>query len=152
MTIYHFTILIRDASAETENLEDRLFAAGCDDALVCFHNQTVYLEFDRESESADLAIQTALADIKKAGFSSLVLQEAGFASLSEMASRAGLTRAALSNYATGKRSKSFPTPVYGISSGSALYSWPEVADWLHRNGHLAATQLEVAQAGLKWAS
>lgn len=145
MNLYHFTILIRDAKANTENLEDRLFEAGCDDALLCFSNQSVYLEFDREAPSAQIAIQSALENIRQAGFSDLVVQESGVSSLSEIATRSGLSRAALSNYANGKRAQGFPAPVYGVASGSALYSWREVAHWLYQHQQLSATQLEVAE-------
>ena len=143
MNTYRFSILIRDA--DLHDLEDRLYEAGCDDALLCFYNQTPYLEFDREAESAEAAVRSALSNIRAAGFSDLVLQESGVATLSEMAARAGLTRAALSNYATGKRGGGFPAPMYGVGSGSALYSWPEVAGWLHRHGQLSQAQYDIAR-------
>ncbi|AWW34712.1 XRE family transcriptional regulator [Mannheimia varigena] len=145
MTLYHFSILIRDTEKTTENLEDRLFEAGCDDALICFYNQSVYLEFDREAETAHAAIQSAIENIRQAGFSDLVLQEAGVSSLSEIAARTGLTRAAISNYANGKRAKDFPKPLYGVASGSALYSWKEVANWLYQHKKLSKAQWEVAE-------
>ena len=147
MNTYHFTIVIRDARADMPGLEDSLFNAGCDDALVCSHNQTVYLEFDREADSAATAIRSALDNIRAAGFSKLVIQEAGVSTLAEMAARAGVTRAALSLYAKNKRGDGhFPTPMYGVAAGSALYSWPEVAEWLYKHGTLAQQQYEVARA------
>ncbi|WP_308028514.1 XRE family transcriptional regulator [Neisseria bergeri] len=145
MTLYHFSILIRDAGAETEGLEDRLFEAGCGDALVCFAGRAVYLEFDREAESARAAVDSAMADIRRAGFADLVLQESGYATLAEMAARSGLSRAALSNYANGRRGAAFPAPVYGVAGGSALYSWREVAAWLYRHNQLQRPLYEVAQ-------
>lgn len=148
MALYHFSVLIRDAEKTTPNLEDRLFEAGCNDALICFYNQSVYLEFDREAKSAQLAIQSALDNIRQAGFSDLVLQESGVSSLSEIASRAGLTRAAISNYANGKRAKDFPRPIYGVASGSALYSWKEVAGWLYQHQKISKAQWEVAECGI----
>lgn len=152
MNTYHFTIVVRDARADMEGLEDRLFEAGCDDALVCSYNQAVYLEFDREAASAVKAIKSALANIRAAGFKQLVVQEAGVSSLAEMAERAGMTRAAFSLYAKNKRGDGhFPPPVYGVSSGSALYSWPEVAEWLYKQGKLPQVQYEVAHAGMKTA-
>ncbi|MGQ8820255.1 helix-turn-helix transcriptional regulator [Bibersteinia trehalosi] len=147
MTLYHFSILIRDTDKSTENLEDRLFKAGCDDALICFYNQNVYLEFDREDENAQSAIQSAFENIRQAGFSDLVLQEAGVSSLSEIAARTGLTRAAISNYANGKRANDFPKPVYGVASGSALYSWKEVANWLYQRNKISRMLWEVAECG-----
>ncbi|MEG9482226.1 hypothetical protein QMO40_07985 [Mannheimia bovis] len=148
MTLYHFSILIRDAEKAMPNLEDILFEAGCDDALICFYNQSVYLEFDREAKTAQEAIQSAFNDIRQAGFSDLVLQEAGVSSLSEIAARTGLTRAAISNYANGKRAKDFPRPIYGVASGSALYSWKEVANWLYQRKKISKMQWEVAECSI----
>ena len=141
---YHFTIVIRDA-ADSTNIEDRLYEAGCDDALVCWRDRILYLEFDREAADAKTAVHSAFADIHRAGFHDLILQESGIATLAEIATRAGLTRAALSNYAKGKRGKAFPLPMYGVTGSTALYSWPEVAAWLYQHGQLAQTQLDVTR-------
>lgn len=146
MNTYHFTIVIRDARYELDDLEDCLFKAGCDDALVCSYNGTVYLEFDRESETAEQAVKSALANIRNAGFKELVVEENGYASLAEMAERAGLSRQAFSLYAKNQRGDGkFPTPVYGLSSKTALYSWPEVATWLYRQGKLSQTHYDVSR-------
>ena len=75
MNTYHFSILIRDT--DLHDLEDRLYEAGCDDALLCFYNQTPYLEFDREAESAEAAVRSALNNIRAAGFGDLVLPAPG---------------------------------------------------------------------------
>ncbi len=147
MKTYHFTIVIRDARFDMDDLEDRLFEAGCDDALICSYNNTVYLEFDRESVSAEQAMKSAIENIKSAGFKELLIEEQGFSTLSEMAERAGLSRQALSLYAQNKRGDGhFPTPVYGLATKTALYSWPEVATWLYNKGKLDKEQYDVAQA------
>ena len=85
MNTYHFTIVIRDARTDMPDLEDRLFTAVCDDALVCSHNQTVYLEFDREADSAETAIRSELENIRAAGFNDPVIQEAVVSTLAEVA-------------------------------------------------------------------
>ncbi len=48
MALYNFTLTLSGVTADTENLEDALFAGGCDDALLCFYGKSVYLEFDRK--------------------------------------------------------------------------------------------------------
>lgn len=147
MNTYHFTVVVRDARVDMDGLEDRLFVAGCDDALICSYNQTVYLEFDRKANSAEEAIQSARQNILAAGFTQLIVQEAGVSTLSEMAERAGVSRAALSLYAKNKRGDGyFPSPIYGVAAGSALYSWPEVAEWLYKQGKLAQAPYDVARA------
>ncbi len=145
MNTYHFTIIVRDADAFDDDLDDKLFVAGCDDALVCRMDDVVYLEFDREAVDAKTAMTTAFNDLNQAGFSDLVLQEKGVSSLAEMAKRIGVSRTTLSNYAHAKRgSGSFPKPVYGVLSGSALYAWHEVADWLYKQDKLPQADYEVA--------
>lgn len=150
MNIYHFTIVVRDAYMDIPDIEDKFYEAGCDDALLCNYNDTVYLEFDREADDAEQAIKSALENIRSIGFKQLIVQESGVSTLSEMAERAGLSRAALSQYAKNKRGcGNFPKPIYGVASGSALYSWAEVAEWLYKQGKLAQTHYDVARTVLR---
>lgn len=144
MNTYHFTIVVRDAVFD-DGLEDRLFDVGLDDALLCTLDDTVYLEFDRQSTDAKTAIRTAFDNLHQAGFYDLILQEKGVSSLAEMAKRLNVSRTTLTNYANNKRGAgNFPKPVYGILSGSALYAWTEVASWLYKQGKLPQSDYEVA--------
>ena len=93
------------------------------------------------------AIRSALTDIRKLGYQDLIVEEQGFSTLSEMAERASLSRQVLSLYALNKRGDgNFPKPMYGLSSKSAMYSWPEVATWLFNQGKLDKEHYEVASA------
>ncbi|MDO5541737.1 MAG: helix-turn-helix transcriptional regulator [Acinetobacter sp.] len=147
MNNYHFTIVVRDARSDLAELEDKFFEAGCDDALLCCYNDTIYLEFDREAENAEQAITSALDNIRSLGFKDLIVEEKGYSTLAEMAERAGMTRQALSLYAKNKRGDgSFPRPMYGLASKSTMYYWPEVATWLFKHGKLNKSHYEVANA------
>ena len=73
MSIYHFTIVVRDASSNLADLEDQFFKTGCEDALLCQYNGTVYLEFDREAQSIVEAITSALNSIRTLGFKDLIV-------------------------------------------------------------------------------
>ena len=146
MNNYHFTVVVRDARANLSELEDKFFEAGCDDALLCSYNETIYLEFDREADNAEQAVSSALNDIRSLGFHDLIVEEQGYSTLAEMAERAGMTRQALSLYAQNKRGDgSFPRPMYGLASKSAMYFWPEVATWLFNQGKLHKNHYEVAR-------
>ncbi|MGY5394176.1 helix-turn-helix transcriptional regulator [Acinetobacter sp. NigerLNRRAM0016] len=149
MSIYHFTIVVRDASSNLADLEDQFFEVGCDDALLCEYNGTIYLEFDREADSALQAVRSALDSIRSLGFKDLIVEEQGFSTLSEMAERTGISRQALSLYAQNKRGNgNFPKPMYGLASKSAMYLWSEVATWLFQQGKLDKAQYEVATVNL----
>ncbi|WP_019518561.1 helix-turn-helix domain-containing protein [Faucicola boevrei] len=149
MNTYHFTIIVRDATAFDDSLDDLLFEAGCDDALVCRLDNVIYLEFDRIADTAKDAVKSAFANLNQAGFYDLILQEKGVSSLAEMAKRLDVSRATMSHYANNKRGcGNFPKPVAGVLSGSALYDWGEVAEWLYRQGKLSQNDYDVATVSL----
>lgn len=64
---FNFTILIVDSKSSDICIEDRLFEAGCDDVLICTVDDNIYLEFEREAISIEVAIQCALTEVKAAG-------------------------------------------------------------------------------------
>lgn len=47
--------------------DDRLYGAGCDDALVTVIDGRLLVEFDRLASSREDAIQSAIANIREAG-------------------------------------------------------------------------------------
>jgi hypothetical protein len=75
MNSFFFTLVLQNAGVNLTNLEDLLFEAGCSDALICSHNNTLYLAFDRTAVSADIAISSAINDITKAGLHIASIQE-----------------------------------------------------------------------------
>ncbi len=59
---------LRVSGIETAgNYEDRLFDAGCNDALVAVVGGKLYLDFDRDAASFDAAVQSAQRDVERAG-------------------------------------------------------------------------------------
>jgi hypothetical protein len=51
----------------TGNYEDRLYDAGCDDALVVIVGGNLYLDFDRDGVSFEDTVQSARLDVERAG-------------------------------------------------------------------------------------
>jgi hypothetical protein len=76
---YTFTLKYR-LSAANQNVDDlieRLGAEGCDDVLVGVGQPgRVALEFTREADSAQAAIQSALADVKRVMPKAQLLEDA----------------------------------------------------------------------------
>lgn len=64
---FHFVVHLKGVRGITQRLQDRVFAAGCDDAALISQNGKVFLDFDREAVSMPDAVQSALADIERAG-------------------------------------------------------------------------------------
>ena len=67
MQTYTFTVILRDQSEMTEELAEALAAAGCDDGLAGSSNGVAAVIFDREAESLEQAVRSAVADVQKAG-------------------------------------------------------------------------------------
>jgi hypothetical protein len=44
-----------------------------------------------------------------------------------------MTRAAISHYSKGQRSRDFPSPVARVTSDSPLWDWAAVARWLFKH-------------------
>lgn len=61
---FQFTLVLKHANDKIKNLEDSLFEAGCDDALINFRNDAVYLDFDREAMNLEDAVVSAINDVK----------------------------------------------------------------------------------------
>jgi hypothetical protein len=64
---YAFTVILEGLRDITQDLEDRLFEAGCDDASLGRCDGVVSLQFDRDSDSLAEAIGSAVRDITSAG-------------------------------------------------------------------------------------
>ncbi len=147
MNTYFFTLVLKGAGSLLSRIEDNLYEAECSDALVCSYNGTIYLEFDRQAKSPQEAITFAIENVQTAGLSVASVQEGGVASMAEIASRSKLTRAAINNYIKSTRGPgNFPEPVYGLTSGSPLYSWPDVALWLHQQGKVSHSVMATSKA------
>jgi hypothetical protein len=64
---YVFTLQISGIDAKQDDYEDRLYGAGCDDALIAIVDDAIYLDFDRAAGSFEEAVQSARRDVERAG-------------------------------------------------------------------------------------
>ncbi|KQN48961.1 MULTISPECIES: helix-turn-helix transcriptional regulator [unclassified Rahnella] len=150
MPLYNFTLTLSGVTSDTENLEDALFASGCDDALIAFYGTSVYLEFDRDSASFASAVMTAIRDIESAGLNARVESvDSALVGLSDIAGLAGLTRQSVALLKDGARGpRNFPNPVQRLKGNSPLWRWKDVADWMVRQGRLTTDDALVENAAI----
>lgn len=149
MRTHEFTIVASGLDPEAADFEDRFFEAGCDDATIAFARGAIMLGFAREAANLRDAVESAVADVRRAGAIVHRIEPDPLVSLSEIAERAGLTRAATSLYAKGARGRGFPRPVARATTESPLWDWTEVSDWLRaRNliGDEAASDARILRA------
>jgi hypothetical protein len=137
MRTYEFTIIATGLNPNAPGFADRFFEAGCDDATVSFQKGAIILEFAREARNFSHAINSAIGDVRAAGAKVVHVEPDDLVSLSDVAVRAGITRAAATLYAKGERGENFPAPVARVTTDSPLWDWVEVARWLYRRGQVS---------------
>lgn len=138
-TFHNFVLVLSDVSGPDDALEDALYEAGCDDATLGFRNAVGYLEFDRQAESLEQAIVSAIGDVERADCPAMVVQvEPGDdVSTSEIARRLARTREYVRLLAQGKRGGgNFPAPLSGVTSKTLIWSWAKVVGWLLEQGQI----------------
>jgi len=68
MKSYDFKLVLAGVSDVSDDRGDTLFEAGCDDATIVSRDSEVFVCFSRESMSLEQAINSAAADVERAGF------------------------------------------------------------------------------------
>lgn len=137
MRTFEFSIIASGLDPHADDFEARFYDAGCDDALVAFQRGHIIVDFAREAESVEEAISSAVADVRKTGARVDRVEPDPLVSLSDIAKRANISRAAVSHYTKGDRRTDFPAPVARVTTDSPLWDWAEVSGWLVQQGALA---------------
>jgi len=141
MKTHEFAIVASGLDPEAEDFEDRFFEAGCDDATISFQKGVILLDFAREAQTFSKALISAIEDVQRAGAKIERVEPDYLVSLSDIATRSGLSRAAISLYCKGERGKGFPAPVARVTSESPLWDWVDVSRWMHTNDRLPASDV-----------
>ena len=136
MRNHEFTIVAAGLDPQAADFGDRLFEAGCGDATISLQKGAIILEFDRDARTFSSALVSAIANVRAAGATVVHVEPDHLVSLADIALRAGVSRAAASNYAKGSRGQGFPAPVARVTTENPLWDWVEVARWFHQSGRL----------------
>jgi hypothetical protein len=67
MATYRFTVILAGLSEISDDLAEALFEAGCDDGSPWSSQGVAAVAFDREAESLEQAVRSAIAGVQKAG-------------------------------------------------------------------------------------
>ena len=89
------------------------------------------------------ALVSAVVNVYAAGARVERIEPDHLVSLSDIAKRTGVTRAAISNYSRGERrlNSTFPSPVARVTSDTPLWDWVAVAKWLHEQNKIDAADV-----------
>jgi len=149
MKMHELCVVASGLDPQAEDFEARFLDAGCDDdATISFQKGRIIVDFTREAASLEAAVASAIEAVSRAGAKVDRVEPDPLVSLSDMAARAGVTRAAMSHYFKGTRAKDFPAPVAKVTSESPLWDWATVARWMFENNKLdreAAIEAEIVR-------
>ena len=138
--IFTFKYQLSDKNDNDPNeLVERLGAAGCDDALVGTGQPgRLALEFTREAESADAAVRSALADVRRAVPSARLIEVTpDLVGLTDVAEIAGVSRQNMRKLMLAHPG-SFPAPVH--EGSASIWHLADVLAWLQNKGSYVLTQ------------
>ena len=68
MTKYEFRLILKGSLDLTEEIADELFEAGCDDGTPGTRSGVFLIDFHREADSLEAAINSAIKNVKAAGY------------------------------------------------------------------------------------
>lgn len=152
---FDFTLVLSGIDEVTEDVEDALFAAGCDDATLSVRHGRPYLTFSRQASSFEEAVLSAIENVRESDAKVNVLQvdDCSLVTQAEIARLAGCSRQLVKMYITGERGPGhFPGPVCGIADKHPLWMWCEVSYWLYQHNMIREevfNQAEVIEA-INW--
>jgi hypothetical protein len=68
MTKYEFTLILKGSHELSDGIANNLFAAGCDDGTPGTTDGIFSIDFHREANTLEEAINTAIWNVKSAGY------------------------------------------------------------------------------------
>lgn len=138
MTMYEFSLVLSGATELTDALEDAVFDAGCDDALLGVREGRLFLEFDRSAATALEAVLSAIEAAEQVpGLTVCRVEPEDLVNAADIGARTGRTRESVRLLAGGKRGPGgFPRPVANLKDRTRFWRWTEVAEWFSENGML----------------
>lgn len=132
MPSFNFTLIVEGADLQTDEAQDALFKAGCDDATFGVVDGVQFAEFNREAGSYVQALMSAIAVIQRTikGAHVVRVEPDELVTMSEIAERLNRSRESIRLLVNGDRgSGDFPAPVSHVRKRNRLWRWPDVLRW-----------------------
>jgi hypothetical protein len=145
---FDFVLVLEGVEELTTEVENKLFAAGCDDATLSLAYGRLNLEFSRSATSLKHAILSAICDVRNANMGADVLQvdSCHLLTQAEIARRIGRSRQLVNQYILGQRGPgNFPAPVCHLHENTPLWHWCAVSQWLADNDMLRKEVVQEAE-------
>ncbi len=127
MEIYTFRLVVTDRIEDED--ANRLFEAGVEDGYPESGPEGHAIGFDREADSLEAAVMSAIDEVESADFEVLRVEPDELVSAADIAERTGRSRQSISSLISGARGPGeWPRPVAG-NVRSPLWRWSDIAAW-----------------------
>ena len=145
MPTYKFSLLLSGIKSFDDRLVDKLFEAGCEDALLSSCDEAIYLDFTRESLSISTALTSAIRQAESvSGIKVARVFPDDLVTAAEIARRIGKSREYVRLLISGDRGGG-DFPSFILETGrSKLWSWRKVSFWLSSRNFIAAEEADIA--------
>jgi hypothetical protein len=133
---FDFALVLDGLDDLTDDVMDKLFEAGCDDATFSLRYGRVFAEFSRTAESYSEAVLSAIRHVRMAnvGADLLRVNECDLVTAADIARRVERSRELVSQYISGGRGPgNFPSPECFLADDKPLWAWCAVSYWLVEN-------------------
>ena len=129
---FSFVLVTRAADEKSAAAAASYLKTNCAEISIVPKHGFVAVEFRGETRSLTRALVTAIRHVRAAGLKVERIEPDYLVSLSDIAVRLNVSRAAISHYRAGNRGHNFPMPVARISTNSPLWDWVDVMRWRYR--------------------
>lgn len=149
-----FTFILKyrlpDTGADAGSLEQRLADAGCDDALLGIGRPgRLALEFCRQAATAEKAVLSALADVRRAvPGAELIEVSPDLVGLTDVADLLGMSRQNMRKLLLA-HPQTFPAPVH--EGSASIWHLADILSWMQARGSqkVSSELVELAAAALQ---
>lgn len=132
MQEFSFGLVVSGVDFADDEVVNRLYEAGIDDASFGVRSGCSVAYFDRQAGSYLEALQSAIGDLETAAVGAKVsgLQSDDLLSPSGVADMSGRSRQNIHQHIQGARGEGFPTPVAWVDSDRPMWLRSDVRSWM----------------------
>lgn len=129
---YNFILVLDGGSNDFDAIAETIYEVGCSDSTLSFRDAVAYLDFDRDADSFEEAVLSAINQVNSIeGISVRRVEPDDLVTAAEIARRIDKTREYVRLLYEGKRGPgNFPAPLSGVDKRSLIWSWATVSAWL----------------------
>jgi hypothetical protein len=135
---YEFSLLLEGPDVLSEDVFSALDER-CDDAIFGHRGRLRFADFEREADSFEEAVVSAISDVERSadGLRVVRVQPDELVTATTIADRVGRSTQSINQLAGRKRRKDqppFPGPVAWVDAKTRLWRWSDVVEWFARMG------------------